>query len=104
MFSEIEVNWIIGIFLIFLSLLAVYASITRVIHNFKEPVEEDDYRSSSTPFVCSLLFFIGYSVLPIEFSYWSLLFFLLDVDTIMLIFGLLYLYTVDFVKGKNKNI
>ena len=62
--------------------------IIRQIGNYIQSKKEDGSWSSPTPVIATFTFVIGYAILPIEFSFWSILVVLADIETLMILVGL----------------
>jgi hypothetical protein len=82
------VLWIVGTLLIIFSVYVMVLGIIRQIGNYIESKKEDGSWSSSIPLIATLTFVMGYAILPIEFSFWSFLIVLADVETLMILIGL----------------
>ena len=77
--------YVIGTILILSSVTLLISAYIRHFKNIKESKKENGSWSSPIPLIGSLLFICGYFTLPIEFSYWSFLIILADIDSLLLI-------------------
>lgn len=75
----------------------------RVLHNYKEAKKENGQWSSPTPIVGSIMFLLGYLLLPFEHSPWILLIILVDIETafflLLLTFATIKYLFYDFWKN-----
>lgn len=78
-----------GLFFIFGAFI-VLVNYARQISNFHNR-KKDGHWSSPVPIMGPLLIVIGYSALPIEFSKWVFLAFVLDPDTVIAVISLPFL-------------
>ena len=69
----------------------VIASYVRQITNFRNRNSENGHWSSPVPFIGPLLVVGGYFILPIEFSTWIFLIFVLDPDTVIIVLSIPHL-------------
>jgi len=83
------VFWVVGVLLICFSIFVVYTGIVRQVHNYRHSKNGDGSWSSPTPLIGTLAFIGGYAILPIEFSYWAFLIVLFDIDTPLILVGLI---------------
>lgn len=83
--------WLVGSALIIISLLVAIAGITRLLSNYKSIKLDNSGHQTHTPFLASILFITGYLSLPVNHSWWALLFLLLDLETTMTMICIPYL-------------
>jgi len=72
-------------------LFIVFTSYVRQITNFRNRKKEKGKWSSPAPFVGPIFVVVGYTALPLEYTPWIFLIFVLDPDTVITIIGLPYL-------------
>ena len=77
------ISLIVGSILITIGTFIGSFSWVRLFTNLKNLSNGIKQCASPVPLVGSLLFFAGYGMLPIEHSWWALLFLLLDFDTLI---------------------
>ncbi len=78
-----------GVLLLF-GIFIVVSNYVRQISNFRNR-KKDGHWSSPAPILGPLFIIIGYSALPIEFSWWIFLAVILDPDTVITVIGLPHL-------------
>jgi len=76
--------------LLLFGVFIVVTNYVRQIANLRNRKKEGRW-SSPAPFVGPLFIIIGYSALPLEFSKWIFLAFVLDPDTVITVMGLPHL-------------
>lgn len=91
-------NFLLGGAFLLMGALIVVASYVRQIANFRNRNAENRQWSSPAPFVGPIFIIVGYNALPIEFSNWIFLVFILDPDTVLMTLSIPYL----FFKGLRK--
>jgi hypothetical protein len=96
-------SWIVGSVPILLGVLIGSFSWFRLYINWSNHKKGIKEWSSPIPIVGSLMFFVGYGLLPIEHNLWVLLFLLYDFDTLYTIFAFPYAMYLDFVKKETSS-
>ena len=87
---------ILGGLLLLAGLYVIGCSYVRQAKNFRNRNRADFSSSSPTPFVGPILVVIGLSLLQGSFSAWCLLAFVLDPDTVVVVYGLPGLFKMFF--------
>lgn len=72
--------------------LIIFAGYVRQITNFRNRHKKNGSWSSPAPFIGPILVIVGYSGLPVEFSKWIFLVIVLDLDTMITLLNLRYLF------------
>ncbi len=85
-------RYLLGSASLLCGVLIVFASYVRQVSNFTNKSKENGKWSSPAPFVGPVLVVVGYATLPIEFSSWILLVFVLDPDTVLTVLSIPYLF------------
>ena len=83
-------RFIFGGVLLLFGIFIVITNYVRQISNFRNR-NKGGHWSSPAPFVGPVFIIVGYAALPIEFSNWIFLAFILDPDTVVTVIGLPFL-------------
>lgn len=82
---------ILGLGLLAFGSFIIVCSYIRQVQNHKNRDNPKASYSSPAPFIGPIFVIIGLALLSVELSLWMLLLFLLDPDTVMIVFGLIWL-------------